>query len=285
MVQLTLNGLINGSILLLIALGLTLVFRISRFANVAHAQLVTFGAYTAFWASSTIRTGQAAALVFGAAATVAMGLLAYRLVYAPLSRRAPVTLVIASIGVGIFLQNLIIFIWGTDQHSYPIPAQRGLKFAGLTATRVELAILAAAVVLILLVHLLLQYSRLGKEMRAVADSADLARVVGIRPGRVVSWMWVIASVLAALAGAMVAMKTVVDPYLGWNLLLSAFAAAVLGGIGNPYGAMVGAAIMGMAEELSTLVLPTSYKVAVALIAMIVTLLIRPSGLFGEGVRT
>lgn len=279
--QLVVNGLIHGSILMLAALGLTLVFRISGFANVAHAELITLGAYLAFYLSGTLEMKQAVALPLGAAATAVVGLLVYRLVYAPLGRRSPVTLVIASIGVGIFLQNLVIFIWGTDQHAYPIPAQRGMSLLGVKVTPVELWIMGGAFALMILVHLLLTYTRLGKEMRAVADSPDLARVVGIRPGRVVTAMWVIAGALAAVAGSLVAMKTVVSPYLGWHLLLSAFAASILGGIGNPYGAMLGAVVMGVAEELSTLMITPAYRPAVAFVVMTVVLLFRPSGIFGE----
>lgn len=279
--QLVVNGLIHGSILMLAALGLTLVFRISGFANIAHAELITLGAYLAFFFSGTLDMKQAVALPLGATATAIVGLLIYRLVYAPLGRRSPVTLVIASIGVGLFLQNLVIFLWGTDQQPYPIPAQRGLTFLGVRATPVEIWIVGGALLLMVLVHLLLTRTRLGKEMRAVADSRDLARIVGIRPERVTVVMWAIAGGLAAVAGALVAMKTVVSPYLGWHLLLSAFAAAILGGIGNPYGAMLGAVAMGIAEELSTLVITPAYRPAVAFAVMTAVLLFRPSGIFGE----
>ncbi|MFZ5824146.1 MAG: branched-chain amino acid ABC transporter permease [Bacillota bacterium] len=279
--QLVVNGLIHGSILMLAALGLTLVFRISGFANIAHAELITLGAYLAFFFSGTLAMKQAVALPLGATATAIVALLIYRLVFAPLGRRSPVTLVIASIGIGLFLQNLVIFIWGTDQLPYPVPAQRGLSILGVRVTPVELWIIGGALVLMVLVHLLLTQTRLGKEMRAVADSQDLARIVGIRPERVVMAMWIIAGGLAAVAGALVAMKTVVSPYLGWHLLLSAFAATILGGIGNPYGAMVGAVVMGIAEEISTLLITPAYRPAIAFAVMTAFLLFRPSGIFGE----
>jgi len=279
-----LDGLINGSVYALVALGLTLAFGIARFANVAHGDLVTLGAYAALWGVQGVGLGILPATLVGVAATLAAGLLVAGLVYRPLARRARIASVIASIGVALAIRHALIFVAGTQQYTFPLPIRRAALILGLRITPKDAAILAVAVVLMLLLHLGLQRTRVGKDMRAVADDAALARVAGIRVDRVVTAMWAWSLTLAAVAGVMLGVKTVVTPYMGWDILLSAFAAAILGGIGNPYGAMAGGLVIGMSEELTTLILPPAYRTAVAFLIMTGVLLLRPTGIFGARVE-
>lgn len=279
--QAVLNGVVFGSVLALLALGLTLAFGIARFANVAHGDLATLGAFGALAVNHGLGWGMLAAAAVGVLVTLAAGLLAVRLVYRPLARRPRIAAVIASIGVALVVRHLIIAVWGTAQYAYTLPIERSLRLPlGLRLARPDLVTLAVAVVLMAALHLLLVRTRLGQEMRAVADDPDLARVSGIDPLRVMDAMWVVAFALAGVAGILVGVKTIVTPYLGWDLLLAAFAAAILGGIGNPYGAMAGGLVIGIAEELSTLWLPPTYRTAVAFVIMSSVLLARPSGIFG-----
>jgi branched-subunit amino acid ABC-type transport system permease component len=282
--QPVLDGLINGSLYALVALGLTLAFGIARFANVAHGDFVTLGAYTTLWAVQAAGLGLLPATLVGVVASLTTGLLVAWLVYRPLARRARIASVIASIGVALVIRHMLIFFAGTQQYSFPLPIRRASQILGLRMTPKDATILAVVLLLMLALHLGLQRTRMGKDMRAVSDDAALARVAGIRVDRVILAMWVWSLILAAVAGVLLGVKTVLTPYMGWDMLLSAFAAAILGGIGNPYGAMAGGLLMGMAEELTTLVLPPAYRTAVAFLLMTGVLLVRPVGIFGTRVE-
>jgi branched-subunit amino acid ABC-type transport system permease component len=275
------NGIVNGSVLALAALGLTLAFGIARFANVAHGDLLSLGAFVALFLNQDLGQNLVVSLLGGIAAAVVVGLVVYRGVYRPLARQSSVTLLLASIGIGMFLRYLIVFIWGSELQTYRVPTERAMTLlGGLKLTRIELLVIASSALLMFALHLFLTRTRMGKEMRAVADLPDLAKVVGISPDRVTSWMWAISSALAAVAGVMFGVKNVLTPYMGWDLLLSAFAAAILGGIGNVYGAMLGGLLVGVSEELAMLVVQPTYKSGVAFIIMILVLLLRPTGLMG-----
>ena len=150
---------------------------------------------------------------------------------------------------------------------------------GLRIKPDQLTIVIGAVVLMVALHLLLRRTKTGKAMRAMADNVDLARITGIDTERVVLWTWVIGAALAAAAGTFLAMDTRLNPLMGWRILLDIFAAAILGGIGSVYGAIVGGLVIGIAEEMSTLFIAPPYKAAVAFAILVVMLIVRPSGLF------
>ncbi len=157
--------------------------------------------------------------------------------------------------------------------------QPALDFWGLKVKAYSLVVVMLTAIATAALHFLLQKTKIGKAMRAVADNTDLALVTGINVNRVVIWTWVIAAGLTALGGGMYGLLEAVRPNMGWFLILPMFAAVILGGIGNPYGAIAGSLIVGLAQEVSTYWLPTEYKLAVALLMVIVVLLIRPQGLF------
>ncbi|MEZ5591477.1 MAG: branched-chain amino acid ABC transporter permease [Gammaproteobacteria bacterium] len=153
------------------------------------------------------------------------------------------------------------------------------KFWGLRIKPDHVTILLVAVIAVVLLHLFLQKTRIGKAMRALADNADLARISGINTVAVMRWTWVMGAILAALAGFLLGLDTRIQPEMGWYILLPVFAAAILGGIGKPYGAIAGGFIIGLAQELSTLVISPAYKPAVAFALMVLILLWRPTGIF------
>jgi neutral amino acid transport system permease protein len=188
-------------------------------------------------------------------------------------------LIIISIGLALFLRSAILLIWGGSNQSYDLPILPAIDIFGLKIAFYRIVAIVLSLVAILALHFLLQNSKIGKAMRAVADNIDLARVSGINVERVVIWTWVIAGVLTALAGANYGLITAVRPNMGWFLILPIFASVILGGIGNPYGAISGAYIIGIAQELSVPFLGSQYKLGVALAIMVVMLLIRPQGLF------
>lgn len=281
--QLVVNGIAVGSIIALAAVGLTLTYGILRLANFAHGDFMTLGAYFT-WLANTSGVNIWISMLVGAAGTVAAMLLSEQLLWKPMrDRRATsTTLIIISIGLALFIRGGILLIWGSSNQSYDLPVITALDIFGLKVAYYRLVVLGLATLAIIALHLLLQNTKIGKAMRAVADNIDLARVSGINVERVVIWNWVIAGTLTAFGGAMYGLITGgVRPSMGWFLILPMFASVILGGIGNPYGAITGALIIGLAQELSVSVpfLGSQYKLGVALLIMVLVLLIRPQGLF------
>ncbi len=280
LLQLFLNGIAVGSIIALAAVGLTLTYGILRLSNFAHGDFMTLGAYLTLLAN-TLGVNIWLSMILGAIATIGAFLLSEKLIWSPMrSRRtSPTTLIIISIGLALFLRNGIILVWGGSNQSYNLPVAEALQFGGLRIPQYDLIVTGLAVVAIAALHYLLQNTKIGKAMRAVADDLDLARVAGIKVDRVIFWTWIIAGGLTALGGGMLGLVEAVRPNMGWFLILPMFAAVILGGIGNPYGAIAGAFVIGISQEVSTYFLRTEYKLAVALVIMMLVLLFRPQGLF------
>jgi len=278
--QLFVNGVAVGSIIALAAVGLTLTYGILRLANFAHGDFMTLGAYLTLLANTSGINIWLSMLV-GAIGTIAAMLISEKLIWSNMrSRRATsTTLIIISIGLALFLRNGIILIWGGSNKSYDIPTSPAREVLGIRIPQNQLLVMFLAVVVILALHYLLQNTKIGKAMRAVADNLDLARVSGIDVDRVVIWTWAIAGSLTALGGSMYGLITAVRPNMGWFLILPMFAATILGGIGNPYGAIAAALVIGVTQELSTPLLGSQYKQGVGLLIMILVLLVRPKGLF------
>jgi neutral amino acid transport system permease protein len=280
LIQLLVNGIATGSIIALAAVGLTLTYGILRLANFAHGDLMTLGAYLTLLINAN-GANIWLAMIIGAAATVGAALVSEKLLWSPMrDRRATsTTLIIISIGLALFIRNGIILFWGGDNQAYNLPVASALDIFGIRIAYYRIVVVALAILAILGLHYLLQNTKIGKAMRAVADNIDLARVSGINVDQVVIWTWVIAAGLTALGGGMYGLITAVRPNMGWFLILPMFASVILGGIGNPYGAIAGAFVIGIAQEVGTYWLPTEYKLGVALFIMILVLLIRPQGLF------
>jgi len=192
-----------------------------------------------------------------------------------------VSLIIISIGLSLIVRNAIIFIWGGSTRNFDLPVQRGIGMLGVTITHNQLIGVGTAILFMVMVHFFLKNTKLGKAMRAISDDINLARISGIDSDKVIMWMWFIGIGLAAVAGILYGLETTIRPNMGWFLILPMFAAVILGGIGNPYGAMVGGMVIGLSQELSMLILPSEYKMGVSLGIMILVLLFKPRGLFGE----
>ncbi len=297
---LVVNGVFLASIIALGAIGLTLIYGILDFANVAHGDYMTMGAYVALF----IVAGVIAAIgaesqglgpfTFGyplliaiplTAAIVALGAIALdAVIYRRLRNWRVNTAVVsmASLGVAIALRGLVQIIWSSDTQNYPRESRQVFHLPmDVRIPPDNIFIALVAVILAVAVYLLLTRTKMGKAMRATADNPDLALVSGIETARVIRWTWVIGAVLAAVAGILLAVfQAHLVPIMGWKFLIPLFAAVVLGGIGNPYGALAGAFIIGVTSEVSTQWINPSYKPAVAFAIMIAMLLVRPRGLFG-----
>ena len=298
--SLVVNGLFLASIIALGAIGLTLIFGILNFANVAHGDYMTMGAYLAFFVIHTLLAGVGVEGVglgpftFGypllialplAAGLVGLGAIALDvLIYRKLRTRGANTAVLAmaSLGIAIALRGLVQIIWSGDAQTFPRESRQFFHLpldVRIPPDNVFIAIVA--VLLVIGVHLLLTRTKMGKAMRAYADNPDLALVTGINTQRVIWATWVIGGSLAATAGVLLAVSQGnLLPIMGWKFLIPLFAAVILGGIGNPYGALVGAILVGSASEVSTQWLNPSYKPVISFAIMIVVLLARPRGIFG-----
>lgn len=277
--QLGIYGVVLGSILALGAIGVSLTFGILRFANFAHGDLMTVGAYMG-WTLIQLSLPLWLSLPLACVGTMLVAIAVDWLVYRHLRRRAPVILLISSFGIALILRSLVQLIWGSGQLVYRQGIQMPLELAGLTIKPDQIVIVIGAVLLVSGLHLFLGYTKTGKAMRAMADNVDLAKVSGINTERVVLWTWVLGAVMACAAGMFLGLDTQINPTMGWKVLLPIFAAAILGGIGSPYGAIAGGLVIGLASELSTLVISPAYKSAVAFAILVGMLIVRPEGLFG-----
>jgi branched-chain amino acid transport system permease protein len=295
------NGVILGATIGLGAVGLTLTYSILRFANFTHGDLVASGAY---FALGLLALGRAAGLwgpglapldpfSFGwplvlvlplaMAATTGLALGLDRVLFRALRRRAAeLTLVIASFGASLALRNLLVFVYGPqpDYFTRDIQIARAV-LPGVRVTADQLALLGLTGGLVLALHLLLTKTTLGRAMRATSENPDLVRVTGIDPQAVARWTWVIGGALAAVAGVFVGLTVQIRPLMGADLLLPLFAAAILGGIGSVYGALLGGLVVGLAEALAVPLVGAEYRAAVAFVVLLGVLLVRPSGLLGE----
>lgn len=281
-------GVVLGCIYALGALGISLTFGILRFANFAHGEIMMLGAYFTF--SIMALTGWhplvAALPAMVLAALVALGL--DRAFFRPFRAAPTIIPVIASFGLMLMIRSAVQFFWGVQTRPLLPGIQPPVRFLdGAVQMPVKhLWIIGLTLVLMVLVHLLLTRTRIGKAMRAVSDSPELARLTGIEVETVIRATWIVGAVTAVAAGVMLAMDTHVETRMGFKMLLPMFAAAILGGIGRPFGAVAGGLVIGIAEELSAFpwfggapLLSPAYKSGVAFAIMVAMLIWRPAGIF------
>ncbi len=278
--QLFIYGIVLGCILSLGAIGVSLTFGILRFANFAHGDLMTIGAYFGFFCIRQLALPFWLSLPLACVLTAGVAIAIDYLVFRQLRRRPPVILLISSFGIALILRSLIQLIWGSDQEVYRQGIQKPWTVLGLNLKADQLIIIVGAVVLVTALHFFLQKTKMGKAMRAMSDNVDLAQVSGINTEQVVLWTWAIGAVMAASAGIFLGLDTQIAPTMGWQVLLPIFAATILGGIGSPYGAIAGGLVIGLASELSTLIISPAYKAAVAFAILVVMLIVKPTGLLG-----
>ncbi|MFC6787034.1 branched-chain amino acid ABC transporter permease [Halobaculum halobium] len=304
------NGLVFSSIIVLSSIGLSLVYSIANFANFAHGDTMTVGAYTALVTFGFVGTlgaevlglplGFFLALVVGVAVAAVVAVLTHKIVYEPLDVGS-IGLLITSIGVAFVYRAVIQLGFGTGFVEFQIPLLRPIEALipfGIRMTLHDVAIVASAAVLVAGLHALLQYTDLGRKMRATADNPSLARVSGIRTDRIEIWTWVIGAGLAGAGGVFLGLYNNISPRMGFNILLVVFAAVILGGIGSVYGAMAGGFLIGMINQLTPILprlgqeisfVPESFGIpigieyanAIAFLIMVAVLLVRPSGIAGE----
>jgi branched-chain amino acid transport system permease protein len=279
--QLLLNGLVAGTILALPAIGFTAIYAVLRFPNFSLASHLTIGAFAGYVANVAWGWPAGGAVLIAFAAAGIVGVINDELVLKPLRPAGALTTAIAAVALTIVLENVVRLAFGNDLRGYDLPIQRDWQAAGLRIGAQQVKNLGIAVVAMLAVFLFLARTRTGKAMRAVADNAMLAEVKGVDPDRVARLVNFVGMGLAGIGGMLVGLDTSIDPLTGFRVILSVFAAAVVGGLGSIPGAVVGALTVGVGEELSLLVLPPAYRTAVGFVAILLVLTLRPRGILGE----
>jgi branched-subunit amino acid ABC-type transport system permease component len=279
-------GLALGSIYALGAIGISMIFGILRFAHFAHGDVMTLGAYATLTAVWALGLHPLLALPVGIAFAILAALLVDRIFYKPLRELPTIYTVIASFGVALIFRSSIQLIWGSQNEVFIQGVQKPLVLFDLfRVSLLHIESIAIIVLAAIALHHFLSRTRTGRSMRAVSDNAELARVAGLDTEKVVRSTWIIGASLAAIAGVLAGLDTNIQPNLGWNLILPMFAAAILGGIGKPMGALLGGMVIGLIEELSSYpwitdepLINPSYKTATAFFIMVILLIFRPQGL-------
>jgi len=279
--QLILNGLIAGTILAVPAIGITAIYAVLRFPNFAIASIATIGAFAGYVANVRFGLPALAAIAMAFAVAGFVGMVSYEFVLKPIRPTGLLAAAIASVALTIALENVIRFIFGNDQRGYDLPIQRDWRILDLRIGPQQVENFAVAVLAMIAVFLFLAFTRTGKAMRAVADNPVLADIKGINADRVGRLASFVGMGLAGIGGMLVGLDTSIDPLTGFRAVLSVFAAAVVGGLGSIPGAVIGALTIGVAEELSLLVLDPPYRSAIGFFAILLVLTLRPRGLLGE----
>lgn len=282
--QASINGLVAGNYFALGAVGLTLIFGVLRLVNFAHGEFLTFGAYMLV-AGNALGLPLLLSVVLGVVATAALGLGLELCLWKPVRRKrvGELQLLLLALGLAFFLRHAIAFVAGPEDRATGADVTAGVSVGDLRIGRTELIVTSLGILTIVGVALVLRFTLLGKQIRALSDSLQLSETTGIDTDRIVLGTWAASGGLAGLAGIFYALPAgSANPNLGFTLILSIFAAVVVGGIGNAYGALAGGLLIGLVQEWSTLVLEPSLKVAVGFAVLILVLLVRPQGLFGQG---
>ncbi len=281
--QATVNGIVAGNYYALGAVGLTLIFGVLRLVNFAHGEFLTLGAYLMLLGTALgLPLVLAAAAGIAATAVFSVGL--ELAVWRPVRRRGAgeLELLLFALGLAFLMRNTIAFIASPEDRQTGADVTSSFAVGELRIGQVELVVTLIGIVVIALVAAGLRWSSLGRQARALSDSIPLAETTGIDTDRIVLVTWAVSGALAGLAGVFYALPAgAANPQLGFSLILSIFAAVVVGGIGNAYGALAGGLLIGIAQEWATLVLEPSFKVAVGFGMLILVLLVRPRGLFGR----
>jgi branched-subunit amino acid ABC-type transport system permease component len=259
----------------------TLLFGVLKFPNFAVGAMMTLAAYMVF--ALNVQLGWPLAIATAVVAVAFGGLLIVidYLTFRPLRQRDSITLMVASLGLGFVLENIARLAYGNAARSFAIELARPFRFLDIRMNREQMITVAVSTLAMLAMYFLLTRMPIGRAMRAVSDNPALALVRGIESPRIIRWTWFIAGMLLAVGGVLIGMDRALEPPMGASYLVAAFAAAILGGLGSPLGAFVGALIIGIVSELATLVIPPNYRIGIPLCVIALILIFRPQGLFGQ----
>jgi branched-chain amino acid transport system permease protein len=279
--QALVNGIIAGALLAIPALGFSAIFAVLRFPNFAIGALATAGAYVAWIMNVNFGFPIVAATAAAFAGAALLGALLEYGALERLGRGGALMKAIGSLAIAMVIENIVRFGFGNDLRAFDLPLARDLLLGPVRVGPQQIANFIFAIAIMVAVWAFLSFSSLGRSMRAVADNPDLARLKGINPRLIALVTVAVGSGLCGIGGTLIGLDTSIDPLLGGRVLLSVFAAAVLGGLGSIPGAVVGAFVIGIVEEFTVLALAPAYRLAVGFVVILVVLVIRPSGLLGS----
>lgn len=299
--QILANTLVRAAELGLLAVGLTMVFDILKFANFAHVDYAILGAFLVYTFNCGVGLNLFLSVFLAALATGLIAVAIDKAIFKGFRKKGTktVTAMITSLGIAIALRNIVRMIWTSESRTYAIPIQRPLRILGARITPVQIGILITGLVAMIGFHLLLQRTKFGKALRAISDNRVLASACAIDSEKMIQWMWFLATAFGVVGGTMIAMEHLLYPRLGFDILIPIFCAAILGGIGNPYGAMLGALVLALAEnvilaldfghilsfggllKLGSIQIKTGYKPAISFVILVIVLLLRPTGILGR----
>jgi neutral amino acid transport system permease protein len=276
-------GLSTGSIYALGAVGLTLVYGILKLTNFAHGDYLAFGAYMAYVVNITWGLPLVLGVLFAMLMTAVLGVFLEKIMWSPMRSKGAgiLQLILMSIGLALVIRYTIQYFWGTELRSLEVNNTDTVKFLGLSIGVTQAWVIVIGFVTLTATGLMLRYALLGKQMRALSDNLDLAETTGINTSRVILYTWVFAGAFAGLAGVLYGATTQLQPEMGFELLLPLFAAVVVGGIGDAFGALAGGILLGVVIEWSTMFIDPGLKLAVGFLVLIIVLIIRPQGIFGK----
>lgn len=278
-------GLVTASVLAISAVGLSLQFGITNYINFAYGDFMALGAYMTYVLNNEVLHWNIwVAIVFGSLAVGVIAVILSRLILSPFARRFDKTfyVLIVTFGLSLILLNVMYSIWGATVRFYNVPINRAIHIGPMLLTAYQMIVMVIAVVLMIGVAVLLKTTRLGKSMRAMSDNTTLAMTSGIDTKMITTITWFLSGTMAGLAGAVLGLtEGNLTPAAGELFLFVIFAAVIVGGVGSIYGAMAGAVLIGLATEVSAAFINPAYKLDIAFIILILTLLFRPSGLFAR----
>ncbi|WP_245938261.1 branched-chain amino acid ABC transporter permease [Tissierella praeacuta] len=280
------NGIALGSIYALTAIGFTMVYGIIRLINFAHGDVYMIGAFLTYTGLTIFNMSIMLAFLFGMIGASIFGILIAKFAYSPVFKAPKINLFLSAVGVGIFLENFAMLIWGPETQSFPTVINNKIfSFMGIRVNTIQLIILGTTIVLVAVLTYIVQYTRIGRAMRCVSQDMDVSRLMGINTNKVVYFTFALGSSLGAAAGTLVAIYyKAAYPMMGYVPGLKAFIAAVIGGIGSIPGAMLGGLIMGVSESLGAAYISSGYRDAIAFIILIIILILKPDGLLGKGIK-
>ena len=289
--QQLINGISLGSIYALVALGYTMVYGVMRLINFAHGDVYMLGAYFGYYFSRLLQgrmpghlLDALAVMILSMISCAAVGMFMERFAYRPVRKASRLTMLIIAIGVSLLIENGSQLLFGADPKFFPqlIP-EKHISLGGLSLTNQQVIVLVTALTLMLLLNFFIFRTRTGKAMRAVSFNLDAAKLMGINTNNIISLTFALGSALAAAGGILVSINIPgIDPLMGVMTGLKAFVAAVLGGIGNIFGAVLGGLILGLAEVMVAGYGSSTYRDAIAFLILIAILLFKPSGILGKG---
>ena len=286
MLQQLVNGLILGSVYALLALGYTMVYGIIKLINFAHGDIYMMGAFMGYFLINSLHLNFFLALILAMVGTAALGVLVEFLAYRPLRNSTRIAALITAIGVSFFLEYVMVYFLGANTRSFPqvIETVR-YNFGPISLTNIQLMILVISLILMVLLQVIVQKTKMGKAMRAVSVDSDAAQLMGINVNRTISFTFALGSALAGAAGVLIALYyNSLEPLMGMTPGLKSFVAAVLGGIGIIPGAALGGFVIGLLETFATAFGMSDFRDAIVYGILILILLVRPAGILGKNVK-